>query len=284
MDNMLLHIFRNSPMGRENLMQSAYFCAQEFGLKLAVYIPEAMQFTMAFASGSVPVDLDRSYVQRPERARERVEAALAEFAVQYEFVTPTERAADNSPLLPTDWSVMTCPRVISEQSSRIGLGHIGPKVRGLVKHAEFPVFIPSMNLKAWRSIAIFFGGSALGATVVREGIALARLSRVPFTVYTQLAGVTRAECEARLAEAEVLDQLGRTDADWICFEDESFEDSLYAVPHDALVVVGAAGHRLMQELIFGSKLELIQATLPNPLVVVGPNCRTPFDREEGNRQ
>ena len=61
------------------------------------------------------------------------------------------------------------------------------------------------------------------------------------------------------------------------FDQGSFEENLYAVPHDSLVVVGAAGHRLMKELVFGSKLEIIQATLPNPLVVVGPNCRTPWE-------
>ena len=45
------------------------------------------------------------------------------------------------------------------------------------------------------------------------------------------------------------------------------------------VVVVAAGHRLMAELIFGSKLETIQATLPNPLVVVGPDCRARVESE-----
>lgn len=278
MKNSLLHIFRNSPMGRENLLQSAYLCAQEFGLTLSVYIPTTTQFTMSFDGTSVPINLDNSYARYPETARQRVEAALADFTVQYEFFTPTELAAGNLPLVPTDWTIMTCPRVISAQSSRIGLGHIGPKVRGLVKHASFPIFIPSMNLKAWRSLAIFFGGSKLGAVAVREGIALARLARIPFTLYTQLEGTTRDECEHCLLEAGVLEELRSPDADWICFDSGTLEDNLYAVPHDALVVVGAAGHKLMKELIFGSKLELIQSTLPNQLVVVGPNCRNPWER------
>ena len=278
MRSSLLHIFRNSPIGRENLLQSAYLCAQEFGLTLSVYIPTTTQFTMSFDGTSVPIDLDASYVAYPETARERVEAALTDFTVQYDFFTPKELAAGNLPLVPTDWAMMTCPRVISAQSSRIGLGHIGPKVRGLVKHASFPIFIPSMNLKAWRSLAIFFGGSELGAVAVREGIALARLARIPFTIYTQLGGTTRDECEHCLLEAGVLEELHSPDADWICFVSGTFEENLYAIPHDALVVVGAAGHRLMKELIFGSKLELIQSTLPNPLVVVGPNCRGPWER------
>jgi hypothetical protein len=39
-----------------------------------------------------------------------------------------------------------------------------------------------------------------------------------------------------------------------------------------------AGHRLISELVFGSKLESIQATLPNPRVVVGLDCCTPWNR------
>ena len=68
------------------------------------------------------------------------------------------------------------------------------------------------------------------------------------------------------------------DVEWRLYDNGTLEENLYAVPHDSLVVIGAAGHRLITELVFGSKLEAIQATLPNPLVVVGPDCRTPWDR------
>jgi len=39
-------------------------------------------------------------------------------------------------------------------------------------------------------------------------------------------------------------------------------------------VVGAAGDSLMRELVFGSKIEMIQRTLPNPILVVGRERRT----------
>ena len=103
------------------------------------------------------------------------------------------------------------------------------------------------------------------------------MARVPFTVYTQLDGLTRKDCERVLDQAGVLEDLTAGESQWHCFTDGSLEENLYAIPYDSLVVVGAAGHRLMQELIFGSKLETIQATLLNPLVVVGPNCRTPWE-------
>lgn len=277
MKNHLLHIFRNSPMGRENLLQSAYFCEKQFGGSLAVYIPATTQFMMHFDSGSVPVDLDGSYVRYPSTARRHVEETLADFKCRYQFLVPTEYATGNLPVIPTEWALMACPRVISDQSSRIGLGHIGPKVRALVKHAPFPVLIASMSFKRWTSVTIFFGGSELGAVAVKEGMAIARLARVPFVVHTQIDGITREECEQGLSEAGVLDHVQNSDAQWRIFDEGTFDENLYAVPHDSLVVVGAAGHKLVKELIFGSKLEMIQSALPNPLVVVGPKCRTPWE-------
>jgi nucleotide-binding universal stress UspA family protein len=43
------------------------------------------------------------------------------------------------------------------------------------------------------------------------------------------------------------------------------------VPHDALVILGAYGHGLIRNLVFGSKMENIQSTIPNNLLIVGPN-------------
>jgi nucleotide-binding universal stress UspA family protein len=44
------------------------------------------------------------------------------------------------------------------------------------------------------------------------------------------------------------------------------------VHSDALVVAGAHGHGVAKDLLFGSKLELIQSELPNPMVIVGPSA------------
>jgi hypothetical protein len=277
MQNQMFHVFRNSPLGRENLMQAAYLCSKEFDLSLAVYIPTCARFVMPFEGGEVTVELDESYTVHPATAQVHAEQALEAFTIQHQFFTPEVFADTSLPEIPVTWAMMSCPRAISEKSSRIGLGHIGPRVRGIVKHAPFPVFIPAMAYKPWNSVAIFFGGSELGMVVVAQGIALARLAQVPFTIYTQLDGVTREECEQALARAGLLDHLNSGDADWRFFDTGSFEENLYEVPHDSLTVVGAAGQRLIEELIFGSKLEIIQATLPNAHVVVGPNRPMPAD-------
>jgi nucleotide-binding universal stress UspA family protein len=43
------------------------------------------------------------------------------------------------------------------------------------------------------------------------------------------------------------------------------------VPHNALVIMGAFGHGLIRDLVFGSKMEKIQSTISNNLLVVGPH-------------
>lgn len=273
MPDLMFHVFRNSPLGRENLLQAGYFRGKQLGLTLAVYIPTTTRFLMRFDTGEVTGELDDSYVRYPATARAHAVEVLDDIGAKYTFFEPGELADTHLPEIPVDWAVMSCPRAISQHSSRIGLGHIGPKVRGIAKHAPFPVFIPAMAYKPWAGVSIFFGGSWVGCLAVQEGIAIARLARVPFTVFTQLDGITRDQCERALSEANVLNELRAADGTWHCFENGTFEENLYAVPHDHLVVVGAAGHRLMTELIFGSKLETIQAILPQPLVVVGPHCR-----------
>ncbi len=271
-------------MGRENLMQSAYFVKQQFGLSLAVYIPESTQFGMDFGGHTVSVQLDGSYVAFPATARQHAEEVLTQLKCDCEFFVPRERLDAQMPLIPNEWAMMTCPRVISEQSGRIGLGHLGPKVRNLVKHAPFPVFIPSMSFKPWTKVTAFFGGSGPGAIAVKEGMAIARLARVPIAIHTQLHGTTREACEKSLSAAGVTGLATAGDVAWRVYDTGTFEENLYAVPHDSLVVAGAAGHRLISELVFGSKLEALQATLPNPLVLVGPDCRTPWDRLPGGAE
>jgi len=277
MKTTMLHIFRNSPLGRENLMQSAYFCKQQPGMSLVVYVPQTARFTMNPGGELVVVELDESYVRYPSTARQHVEELLAEFDCPFEFHTPSKHDKSHMPHLPGHWTMMACPRVITEHSSRLGLGHLGPKVRSLAKLSNFPIFIPSMSFKAWTNVTAFFGGSKLGAIVVKASLAIARLARVPLTVHTQLNGITREDCEKSLSAVGILDTLSDGDIQWRVCDEGTLDENLYAVSHDSLVLVGAAGHKLIRELVFGSKLEAIQSTLPNPLVILGPECRIPWD-------
>lgn len=259
-------------MGRENLMQSAFFCERQTGLALAIYIPVTAQFSMSLENNLLHVQLDDSYIKYLDTARQHVEETLRGFQCRYSFQEPPEHYTGRIPPLKSSWAMMACPRVISEQTSAIGLGHIGPGVRALAKQAPFPVFIPSMAFKPWNAVTVFFGGSALGVLAVKHALAIARRAKVSLRIHTQSLGVSHAECKQALTDAGVMDHLAAANVDWQFYEKGSFEENLYEVDHQSLVVAGAAGHHLIKELVFGSQLEKIQSTLPNPLVVVGPAC------------
>lgn len=270
MEHRLLHIYRNTPFGRETLLASANFCRRT-DMALDVYIPEFHQFLMYFKHGVVTVDLDRAFLNSPETARDRVDAMLQPLGLRYRLFAPFNFTAGKIPELPVAFGFMTCPRSISDLSTKVGLGYIGPKVRHIIRQADFPVFIPTPVYKEWNSIVSFFGGSKNSLRSVNCALDLAKKSEKPLILFTQDDKKQPRHYEQILKDAGLLSELEKVGFDWQFHRDDDFRENLFQVPHDALAVVGAYGHGMVKEIFFGSKLEMIQTVLPNPLVIVGPN-------------
>jgi len=270
MKNELLHVFRNTPFGREMLMQSAYFC-QQIGVALSIYIAEHSQFLMYFEADVVTVDLDRSFLRSPDSARERASEIASAFSIQHRFYEPTRSSAVNLPDLSSDFSYMCCPRTISDLSSKIGLGHIGSRVRAIARNARFPVLVPAAAYKPWRSVVCCYGGSANARIALRCARKLSGLSEAPLLIFTQ-AEETREFYEAGLQRESILDSIEGGRVGWLYCDGGDLRENLFAIPHDALIVIGAYGHGVAKDLLFGSKMETIQTEMPNPLVIVGPAC------------
>ena len=263
----LLHIFRNTPFGRETILESAYFC-KTIGVELVAYIPKTSKFLMYFDNDVVQVDLDGSFLFSPDTALEHAISIIRSAGLEPLFFEPKDFTASTLPDIPTDFDYMCCPRSIVDLSSKIGLGYIGPRVRRIVQNAHFPVYIPNPVFKEWKSLAVLFGGSANAVKALRLGTKMADLSGYPMRVFTQL------EEDSRSTYDEVIKEEGLEEAvkNWTIFDKGSFAENLYEVPHDALVVLGAYGHGLIRQLAFGSKMELIQTVLPNSMLIVGPRC------------
>jgi nucleotide-binding universal stress UspA family protein len=265
----LLHIFRNTPFGRETLMQSAFFC-QQMGMPIDIYVPRESQFLMYFEHGVVTVDLDRSYMRSPDSAHDHARQIVESLEVRHSFFEPTSFTA-GLPDLRSDYAFMSCPRSISDLSTKIGLGHIGSRVRAIVKQAPFPVLIPATSFKQWGRLVCFFGGSANSIIALRCARKISRRSNAPLTIFTQVEG-ERDIYEHQLEQEGLAEDLEEGRVEWLCFKDNDLRVSLYAVHSDALIVAGAHGHGVAKDLVFGSKLELIQSELPNPMVIVGPSA------------
>ncbi len=269
MHSQLLHIFRNTPLGRESFMQSLYFC-KNVGATPVVHIPKHIKFLMYFDNDVVQVDLDGSYLTDSATAEAHALELITSYDLTPKFLTPKNFTASTLPDIPTNFDFMCCPRSISDLSSKIGLGYIGPRVRRIVASARFPVLITSPVFKPWKRLAVFFGGSANALNALKLGLRLARETGVPLDIFTQAENHSREDYEAIVQESNLKEEFERLQQRWTFFEEGTFESNLYQVPHDALVILGACGHGLIRDLVFGSKMEEIQSTIPNNLLIVGP--------------
>lgn len=269
MINRLLHIFRNTPIGRETLFQSIYFCKQ-VGAIPVIYIPEFPKFLMYFENDVVQVDLDDSYLISKDTALEHVAEILEQKNIKSDFIKPQNFTASTLPDIPINFDFMCCPRSISDLSSKIGLGYIGPRVRWIVKSAHFPVLITSPNYKKWISISIFFGGSANALNAIKLALRISRTANMPLDVFTQLGKKSPDYYKQIIKNKDLEDALNQNLRKWYFFDKGNFEENLYNVPHNSLVIVGAYGHGLIKEMLFGSKMEKIQSIISNNLLIVGP--------------
>jgi len=271
MEERLLHVFRNTPLGRETLLQSLYFC-NTLKVGLHIYVPQTTQFLMYFDHDAVQVDLDSSYMTLPDCAQ----AHAAELAKQYgltpTFFTPKNFTASQLPDIPSNFNYMCCPRSITDLSSKLGLGYIGPKVRRIVKSSTFPVFLTSGVFKGWKSVAVFYGGSSNANKALSWGLHLSRISGFPLDMVTSVREHSDDYFDQELQEAGLYDAVEQHVRHWHKIAESPFEAHLYNVPHDALLVLGAYGHGLIKDLLFGSKMETIQSWMPNNILLVGPNC------------
>ena len=250
-----------------------YFCSITRS-SMVVYVPEYTKFLMYFENDVVQVDLDGSYLSYPETAQDHVHELLDSQGLEAEFVEPKNFTASTLPDIPVDFDFMCCPRSISDLSTKISLGHIGTRVRKIIQSAHFPVLIPGSSFKKWKSILVFFGGSANSIHAVNLGLRLARQTGLPLDMFTQVEGKrAKDNYKKRLENEGVAEECDKRIRTWLVFDQKDFEENLYQVPHDALVVTGAYGHGLVKEILFGSKMETIQSIVTNTMMVAGPHYR-----------
>ncbi len=272
MNYKLLHIFRNTPFGRETFLQSLYFC-KTINASLVAYIPKNDKFLMYFANDAVQVDLDGSYLAFAETAVEHATALFEQAGLPPRFYEPKNYTASTLPDVSTQFDYLCCPRSVSDLSSKIGLGHLGPKVRRIIKHASFPVLISSPVFKPWNSISVFFGGSTNAMNALTLGLKIAMASGHAINIYTLLENKGEDSYRDIVNDTDLKPLVEQYAQKWHFYDSQAFDQMLYDVPHDSLIVLGAYGHGMIKEILMGSKMEHIQSTVSNNLLITGPNCK-----------
>ena len=275
MNYKLLHIFRNTPFGRETFLQSLYFCKTISAFPV-VYIPLSDKFLMYFSNDAVQVDLDHSYLTSPETAKSHAEDLFNEMGIKPMFYEPKNFTASSLPDISTNFDYLCCPRSVSDLSSKIGLGHIGPKVRRIIKHATFPILITSPVFKPWKSISVFFGGSKNALNALKLGLKIAMSSGLPLEIYTLLEKKDESYYKELAQKDGIQEPVNQLSKQWRFYQKSEFSQLLYDVPHDSLIVLGAYGHGIIKDILLGSKMEQIQSTVTNNLLITGPHCNIPL--------
>ena len=270
----MLHVFRNTPHGREELLQTAHF-SKTMQASPVVYIPEFTKFLLYLENDVVQVDLDKTFLRSPETAKAHVEEIMAEMNVDnWRFFVPRHFSTPTLPDVPVGFHFMGCPHTIADLRSKAGAGYIGPRIRRILASSTFPVLLFSPVFKPFTRIAVMFGGKANAATALRLAVRLHRLSGLPISMYTAEEGRRgRKYYEKLLAKNALTGIFAQSVSDWQIFPRKEFIENLYRIPHDALVVMGAYGHGTIRQLLMGSTVEIIQAHLPNSLLIAGPHYR-----------
>ncbi len=276
MGKTLLHVFKNTPKGREVTLQSLYFC-KLINASIVIYIPEHTKFLMYYDNDAVQVDLNKGYTTDPATAKEHAEGLAESMDIIPRFIKPKNFTAASLPDIPVHFDFMCCPSSIANLSSKISPGHIGPRARGIINAATFPILMPSHQFKEWRSIAVFFGGSVEDIKELKLALFLKEKTGFPLDIFTQADKTPKEFFEKILIDSNLDKEIEKNTREWYFFKGGKFRHNLYNVPHDALCVLGAYDKEFIKDLIWGSTVELVQKTLPNPILIAGPNYIVPND-------
>jgi nucleotide-binding universal stress UspA family protein len=264
----ILHVWRNTPFGRETLRQTIHF-ADRGGVAIELIQPQTSKCLLDMGGTLLSLSLDRSYLRSPESSRANAVALLESKGLSWSWLEASARAAEDLPVYSIESDYIACPRVMSERSTRIGLGQVGAGVRHIIHNATSPILIPAPVFRPWVRVVAFFGGSAASRHATRLAASVAHAAGVPLFVFSYVdsaGGTDRATLEA---EFESL-RAELPDCEWLVREGRTLEETLMDVPCDALLVMGAFGHGLIRKRLFGSFAETVQTVVPAPLFIVGP--------------
>lgn len=270
MDDSLFHIYSNTPLGRESLFQAIHFC-RTLNLSLTVYIPSSKWFFLGFGTeaDAIMVELDNSYLSSPETALNNASDLIYEKGLQTKWIVPEKDERRDEEKITVPFEFMCCMRCLKAPISKLSVGYIDTLVRKIVNIARFPVLITSVMYRPWTRLAIFYGGSDSSLCALKLGVHICRSSGLKMDIFTQNEGRDKQSIRETIDSLSFENAINRVCDNWIEFNSDDFISNMYNVPRDALVVLG--GFRSQIGRNYSSIMEKIQSTIPNNLLVIGPN-------------
>lgn len=269
----VIHVYRNTPLGRETLIQAADFVKKING-ELNIFLPEYDRILYYFENDATEIRLDESYLYFREQARSRMEKALKLIGVEAHIVDVSTQTASNLPgLYATNYDVLSLPRVMVERQGQLHLPAVGAGVRQVVKNSAAPALIAPGRFHDWTDVQVLFGGSKYSMIALKWGLAISKNMGIPVRLISAVADSDEKQrYENTLAEEGIA-----TTAfdDWIFIESNSPVAVLNEIQRTSLIVMGAYGHGRIHSKLFGSKTELIMKNTASLIMLIGENCKAP---------
>lgn len=260
MPRSLFHVYGDSPYGREELLQSAYLVRKTQVLSLAVYVPRYRESLMYCDSTVFTLNCERQFSRDSNVSRRHVLETLPSLPVNTWFFQPDGRGAGGLPEIPVTWALLAYPVSLAAQGVLTSWGHLERAVASIAWHTPFPVFFPTPAFLPWQRVVALCVGSQADGESVEVARAVADLAHVPLTVYAD-----------RHRFEQIVQRLSPMSAEK--FDVRHPGRSLYKLPADSLLVVAAKRRvGLVRGLAATTHLARIRAGLPNPMLLVGPNC------------
>ncbi len=267
----VLHVFRNTPIGRETLLGALHLCSST-GMQLYLYRPHTPRFTLQFANELIEIPLDASFTRDQRTARRHAEELSAEHHTVIHWVSNHHQLASTLPVIPDTFDLMTSPHSIAGPGQQGSAAFVGSRVRRLIRTAHHPVVILPAPFVPWDRITVFFAGSSHAVCALAWARAIAQASGVPYQVLTHDEGNAVAKASQALESNGWLKDI---QANWRILPKGAFENNLWDVPRTSLIVAGAFGSGGVKARLFGSRTELLLSQLVNPFLLVGPHATMP---------
>ena len=97
-------------------------------------------------------------------------------------------------------------------------------------------------------------------------------SGFPLDIYTLKEKRSEDYYEELINKEGIAEPVSQLSRQWHFYKKSDFDTMLYDVPHNSLIILGAYGHGIIKDILLGSKMEQIQSTVTNNLLITGPNC------------
>jgi hypothetical protein len=267
----VLHVFRNTPMGKETLRQAADFTKKING-SLQVYIPESDRFMLYFERDAVEITLDKSYLYSSQTAPGIMRTVLEDVGFKAQRLYAKTKTASVLPDIETDFNFISLPKVMTEPKGKLFSQSIGSGVRRVVKASTAPAIIGPGRFADWESIHVFFGGSEHSLKALRWAQLIGKEAGVPVNVITMIEADKSQDDYKSIVKKGSVSPIGIS---WEFVQNKSPIEVFNFINRKSLVIMGAYGSNKIRRSLFGSKTEMALSINANLLMLVGEKAIPP---------